>query len=313
MKAKGDGLFGTNRTFTVTFSNPTGRNLRLWRERAGDRNDHRVRRSAGDGLLGPTCVGGTVNGGGVATFLILLAGAHPADDASGVGRLHDGRRHDDHRRLCADLGHGRDPASASVSSTSTCRRTPTRRRATGHSTFSCPTRRTCRLQQNSASCTIHSTTARRRGRRPGVDHDHRPGAGHRADERHRAGQRPALADPAEPAAVEPGARVRALADAGRHRDRRRDRLHRSLRGHHLAGGDERLEPDAGHDLDQPRPGRDRPDLVHGRLHLGRTRPSSAAARRRSRSCRRGRRVPLLSIADASVAEARRARCRWSSR
>ncbi len=72
------------------------------------------------------------------------------------------------------------------------------------------------LDDNSASCTIHSTAGGGGGGgRRRVDQHHRSPARDPADKRLRARQRPAHADAADAAAVEPAAGDRALADAGR--------------------------------------------------------------------------------------------------
>ena len=77
VKAKGDGLFGTDRAFTVTFANPQGAGFA-----GGVPNEQAtgaITETDPPPLMGiSTCTGSTVNAGDVASFPILLGGAHPA-------------------------------------------------------------------------------------------------------------------------------------------------------------------------------------------------------------------------------------------
>ena len=77
VKAKGDGLFGTDRAFTVTFANPQGAGFA-----GGVPNEQAtgaITETDPPPLMGiSTCTGSPVNGGSVASFPILLGGTHPA-------------------------------------------------------------------------------------------------------------------------------------------------------------------------------------------------------------------------------------------
>ena len=76
VKAKGDGLFGNNRSFTVTFSNPHGA---TFVNGANEQATGTITETDAPPLMGISqCTGSQVNAGDVASFPILLAGAHPA-------------------------------------------------------------------------------------------------------------------------------------------------------------------------------------------------------------------------------------------
>ncbi len=155
--SKSDNLYGTNRQFTVTFSNAVGATF------AGGNSNEQTTATISEAdappLLGiNNCTGGTVNGGGVASFPILLGGTHPPTtlpasvDVTTV----------DDSTIAGDY----EPVSQTVTipvgsreydlQVQTDANPPTGDR-TFHVQVSNP--QNVRLDQTAGSCTIHSTTS----------------------------------------------------------------------------------------------------------------------------------------------------------
>ena len=75
VKSKDDGLFSNNRTFTVTFSSPAGA---TFASGANEQATGTITETDAPPSMGfSNCTAGTVNAGAVASFPILLGGAHP--------------------------------------------------------------------------------------------------------------------------------------------------------------------------------------------------------------------------------------------
>ncbi len=223
IKSKGDGLYGTNRSFTVTFSNPQGA---AFADGANEQATGTITEADQPPLMGISrCNGSTVNAGDQATFLVLLAGAHPPTtlpasvDYATVGDS----------TVAGDF----EPTSGTLTIPAGQREFDLHVQTkdnppVGDRSFHVQLSNPQNVRLDNSLCVVHHPQHHRWRRQPGVDHDHRPRTGDAADQRLRARQRQALAHPADPAAVEPAAGVGALADAGRKRGRR-DRLHRGLR------------------------------------------------------------------------------------
>ncbi len=176
-----------------------------------------------------TCTGGTVNGGGVASFPILLGGTPPKTtvaasvDFTTVG---DSTVDGDFTPVSgtAVIPAGQREFDVQVQTAVN----PPAGDRTFHIQLS--NAQNVRLSTATASCTIHSTASGGGGERARrLDQHHRPAAGAPVPS---SGSVPATVqlelDAADAAAVEPRARVRPLADAGRQRGRS-GRLRRVLR------------------------------------------------------------------------------------
>ncbi len=155
--SKSDNLYGTNRQFTVTFSNAVG--ATFVGGNSSEQTTATITEADAPPLLGiNNCSGGTVNGGGVATFPILLGGAHPPTtlpasvDVTTV----------DDTTIAGDYQPVTQTVTIPVGSreydlqVQTNANPPTGDR-TFHVQVSNP--QNVRLDQTSGSCTIHSTTS----------------------------------------------------------------------------------------------------------------------------------------------------------